>query len=69
MSRLGMRIMLLANGLLVALAIVITVTFTNLMTQMGREALTDLADATVHVLEYTLQSRVQETRMIANTMV
>ena len=68
MSRLGLRIMLLANGLVVALAITITVVFTNLMTNMGREALTDLADATAHVLEYTLQERVQETVTIANLM-
>ena len=68
MSRLGIRIMLLANGLLVALAVIITVTFTELMTQMGREALTELADATAHVLEYTLQERVQETSTIANLM-
>ena len=68
MSRLGMRIMLIVNGMLVALAVIITVTFTNLMTQMGRDALTDLADATAHVLEYTLQSRVQETMTIANLL-
>lgn len=68
MSRLGLRIMLLANGLLVVLGVVITSVFTNLMTQMGRDALTDLADATANVLSYTLQSRITETRMIANMM-
>ena len=68
MSRLGLRIMLLANGLLVVLGVVITVTFTNLMTQMGRDALTDLADATANVLSYTLQSRITETHMIADMM-
>ena len=68
MSRLGLRIMLIANGILVALAVIVTVTFTSLMTDMGREALTDLADATIHVFEYTLRSRVQETAMIANLM-
>ena len=68
MSRLGLRIMLLANGLLVALAIIITVTFTTLMTEMGRTALTQLADATANVLSYTLQSRITETKMMANLM-
>ena len=68
MSKLGIRIMLLVNGMLLALALIITITFTSLMTQMGREALTDLADATANVLSYTLQSRIQETHMIANLM-
>ena len=68
MSRLGIRIMLLANGLLVALAVIITVTFTTLMTEMGRTALTQLADATANVLSYTLQSRISETQMISDLM-
>ena len=68
MSRLGIRIMLIANGLLVALAIIITATFTVLMTEMGRTGLTQLADATANVLSYTLSSRIQETRMIANML-
>ena len=68
MSKLGLRIMLLANGLLVALAIIITATFTMLMTEMGRSALTDMADATANVLSYTLQSRITETKMIADMM-
>ena len=68
MSRLGIRIMLIANGLLVALAIIITATFTVLMTEMGRTGLTQLADATANVLSYTLRSRITETSMIADLM-
>ena len=68
MSKLGLQIMLLVNGMLIALAVIITATFTSLMTNMGREALTDTATATARVLEYTLQERVQETYTIANLL-
>ena len=68
MSRLGIRILIVTNALLLGLAIIITATFTSLMTQMGRDALTDLADATANVLSYTLQSRITETRMIADML-
>ena len=68
MSRLGIRILIVVNGLLIVMALSIAFTFAILMSEMGKSVLTDQADATAHVLEYTLQERVQETEQIANLL-
>lgn len=68
MSRLGIRILIVVNGLLIVMALSLAFTFAILMSEMGKNVLTDQANATARVLEYTLMERVQETEQIANLL-